>query len=128
VSLVVVVVGVLAENDDLDGVQGRVAGPRVDVGAGREDGGAALDLGLEEAFELQELGGDELVLEVDEPALVERVDLEGEQLLLLVGQGRDPGGLVELGGGRGILWGGRRLGRAEERGDAPRRVSRVCWV
>jgi len=57
-------------------------------------------LAVEELLELEELLGGDLVLEMGKPALMQRVDLELEQLALLVGQRLDPFHLVKLGARR----------------------------
>ena len=80
-----------------DGVEGKRDIPAVDILLGRKHFLAGGRLAVEKLLELEELLGDELVLEQGQPALVERVNLELEQLPLLGGERGGPFGLVELG-------------------------------
>ena len=84
--LVEVVVGVLAQDDGFDVGKRRVAGPGVDVFAGREDLLAGEGLVAQEALEVEEGVGGEVVFERAEPAFVEGFDFELEELFLLVGE------------------------------------------
>ena len=68
---------------------------RVYIAFGREDGLLALLLFLKEPLEGEELGLEDLVFEVGEPALVQRVDLELQQVFLLGSETLDPFVLVE---------------------------------
>jgi hypothetical protein len=77
--------------------------PRVDILSRREPLLPRVRLALEEALELEELLLQDVVLEQSQPALVQGVDLEGQELALLVRQAGHPLVLVEL-------W-RRRLGR-----------------
>lgn len=145
VGLVEIVIGVLAEDDGFDGVEGRVARPgiavrfqysetvvrcawpgedrpRVDILERREDRLAVLLLFLQESLQVQELLRQHLVFEVRQPALMQGVDLQFQQLLLLVCELREPCLLVELhrrrrDGRKFGAWVGSGLGRAEERSD-----------
>lgn len=72
--------------------------PAVDVLLGREPGALLARLAGQPALEVEELLGEDLVLEEGEPAHVERVDLELEELALLGRQAVHPLLLVELGG------------------------------
>lgn len=138
-GLVHVVVGVLADDDDFDGVEGGVARPGralasgyakgsgrgdvpgVDVCRRWEDFLAAFRFSGDEPLQLKELGLRDLVFQRAEPALVESVYLELEELLLLVGEFGHPGCFVELHGfclratGSAI---GDRFGSTEERSYA----------
>lgn len=87
--------------------------PRVHVFHWRIHSLAAVQLLLEEALELEEVGRDQHILEVRQPALMQRVNLKLEQLLLLVGQSLDPCFLVEIDLGLGL-----GFGRAKEGCDA----------
>lgn len=71
--------------------------PAVDVLLGREDLLARVVLPVEEALEVEEFLGDDLVLEQGQPALVEGADLELEELPLLICERVDPSLLVKLG-------------------------------
>ena len=123
-GLVVVVVGVLAEDDGLDGCEGRAARPAVDVSGRGKDLGACGGFAGEEALEIEEGGGGEFGGEGAEPGRVEGVDFELQELVLFGGQFREPGGFVEFGEGGvgGVIalgggCGGTGLGLAEEGGD-----------
>lgn len=78
--------------------------PGVDIFERGEDGLALLFLLLQEALQVQELGSEDLVLEMGQPALVEGVDFELQEVSLLIRQLGDPFLLVELGRRR---WRGR---------------------
>jgi hypothetical protein len=56
----------------------------------------ALSLLLKEPLEVQELRSDNFILQMSEPALVERVYLKSEKLPLVGSELRNPGLLVEL--------------------------------
>ena len=134
VGLVGIVVGILTCDDSLDGVERRVARPGSEIswacrlgwlGMKYAPGIHVLHRGvhclpafqflLEEALQLEEAGADQHLLQVRQPALMQRVDLQLEQLLLLVGKLRDPRVLVKFcRRGRALLG----LGGAEERRDA----------
>ena len=96
--LVVVVVGVLAQNDGLHFIEWRVARPAVDVCRGREDLLARFNFRLEEALEIEEFLGHDFILQRSKPALAHGVDFEGEKPLLLGGEFGDPCFLVEFRG------------------------------
>jgi hypothetical protein len=70
--------------------------PGVHILARRKDFLSALNLFFQKAFEIQELRSDDLVFEMSQPALMKSVDLQREQLLLLVGELRNPSFLVKL--------------------------------
>jgi hypothetical protein len=141
VGLVVVVVGILAKDDDFDGVEGSVSGPEiftvnacfagvgplmhspgVDICHRREDLLACVNLLLEELLQLEKLLARDIILQNGKPALMQSIDLELQQLFLLGTELRDPGVFVEF-RRRSICWirraclGG-RLGCSEERRDA----------
>ena len=75
-SLIVVMIGVLPEDDGADIGERGVSGPRVDFFEGREDLLARVDFLLEEAFEVEEGGRGDFVAEVGEPGRVEGIELE----------------------------------------------------
>ena len=108
VRLVEVMIRVLADDDDLDGGEGRVAAPGIDVVERGEDLFAGGGLGPEEALELEEGRMGEVGGEVGQPGVVQGLDLELQQRLLLVRQRREPLLLVEFGG---FARGGRGAGR-----------------
>lgn len=78
--------------------------PAVDVLGRRKHLLACGRLPVQEPLELEEVLGRYVVFQVGEPAVMQRLDLEAEQLLLLVRQAAEPLLLVELdlrlGGGR----------------------------
>ena len=113
--LIDIMIGILAKDDGFDIGEGRVAGPAVDVFAWGEDFFAGECFVAQEAFEVEERGGGEVVFEGCEPGGVQGVDFEFEELFLLVGEFGEPGFFVE-GGGLGwgcCCWGGGWLGGVE---------------
>lgn len=97
VGLVVVVVGVLADDEDADGAERGETGPRVDVVLGREDRGGAGPLLEKEAFQGEEVGLGELLVEELEPGVLHGGEFEVEQLALIGGERVDEALLVEKG-------------------------------
>ena len=97
VGLVVVVVGVLADDEDADGAERGETGPRVDVVLGREDRGGAGPLLEKETFQGEEVGLGELVVEELEPGVLHGGEFEVEQLALVGGERVDEALLVEEG-------------------------------
>lgn len=95
---------------DLEGGGDAGEVPAVDVFLGREPGALLARLAGEPALEVEELLGEDLVLEEGEPAHVERVDLELEELALLGRQAVHPLLFVELEGGGFRGGGGRGAG------------------
>lgn len=126
--LIDIMVWVLTNDHDLDVRQRRVSTPAVHVLEGWEDLLACLALALQELLEVEEGLVSQVVGEIRQPGVVQRLDLELQQLLLLVGEGVDPLLLVEFGcfAGRWRCIRFRRVrvlstrngfGRSEERGD-----------
>ena len=77
--------------------------PRIDILQRREDLLPTLSLLLQEPLEVQELGRRDFILQMCQPRLVQRVNLELEELLLLVGEFCYPRIFVEFGcNGRGL--------------------------
>ena len=70
--------------------------PRVDVPFWRENELFVLLLLLEKLLEFQKVWLDNVVLEIGEPALVQRVDLEFQEVFLLVRECGDPFVFVEF--------------------------------
>jgi len=76
--------------------------PRVDVCRRREDFLAREGFALEETFEIEEFLGDELILQVGEPGLVESVDFEEQEFFGFFREGGYPSVFVKgTGGGSG---------------------------
>ncbi len=73
-GLVVVVIGVLSQDDSADVGERRMARPGVDFFERRKDLLARVDFTLQEAFEVEEGGGGDFIAEVGEPGGVERVE------------------------------------------------------
>lgn len=99
--------------------------PGVYVLERREDLDARLEFLLEESLQVEKLLALDLIGQVREPALVQRVNLELQQLPLLLAKFADPLVLVELFGrgrtglrGLARACGGRRLRLAEKGRDA----------
>ena len=87
---------------------GQRAAPGVGFFQGREDGLLCLLFLFDEPLQVEELFGHEIILQLGQPALVERINLQLEQLLLLGWQAGNPGILIER----------HLLGRTQEGGDA----------
>lgn len=79
---------------------------------------------LEEALQLKEARRDEHIFEMRQPAIVQRVDFELEELFLLGGELGDPCCLVEAHGCRIYFW----FGRAEEGGYAAIWLRLLCCI
>ena len=84
--------------------------PGVHISHGRIDSLSTCELLLQEPLQGQERRAGQHILEMWQPALVERLDLELQQVPLLVGELGHPRVLVELDG----FW----LGRTKERRNA----------
>jgi hypothetical protein len=113
VGLIEVVVGVLAEYDGFDGVEWGVAGPGgclslyirmeelgckpgIDIFHWREDFLARIKFFFEKALELEEFFAGDFVLELGQPAFMQSVNFEFQQVFLLVGEFGEPFLLVKF--------------------------------
>lgn len=90
--------------------------PGIHISSGRKDLLPILMLFLQETLQIEEILGDNLVFELRQPALIQRSNLQRQQIFLLRRELLDPFRLVELWQWRCCLccWRRGRCGRRED--------------